>query len=88
MDELLTMSHRELTRLEVMQRLKEKRLTQKEAAQLLGIRSIYISAISKQIQPGRSSPFPVATKFSLSHADVSVCYCFLLVMYRNNTFGL
>jgi transposase len=37
MDELLTMSKRELTRLEVMQRLKEKRLTQKEAAQLLGI---------------------------------------------------
>ena len=39
MDELLTMSKRELTRLEVMQRLKEKRLTQKEAAQLLQIKS-------------------------------------------------
>ena len=37
MDELLTMSTRELTRLEVMQRLKEKRLSQKEAAYLLGI---------------------------------------------------
>lgn len=37
MDELLTMSNRELTRIEVMQRLKDKRLTQKEAAQLLGI---------------------------------------------------
>lgn len=37
MDELLTMSNRELTRLEVMQRLKGKHLTQKEAAQLLGI---------------------------------------------------
>jgi transposase len=36
-DELLTMSKRELTRLEVMQRLKDKRLTQKEAAQLLGL---------------------------------------------------
>lgn len=35
MDELLTMSKRELSRLEVMQRLKDKRLTQKEAAQLL-----------------------------------------------------
>ena len=35
MDELLTMSKRELTRLEVVQRLKDKRLTQKEAAQLL-----------------------------------------------------
>ncbi len=37
MDELLTISNRELTRLEVMQRLKDKRLAQKEAAQLLGI---------------------------------------------------
>jgi len=36
-DELLTMSTRELTRLEVMQRLKAKRLTQKEAAKMLGI---------------------------------------------------
>jgi hypothetical protein len=36
MDELLTMSKRELSRLEVMQRIKDKRLTQKEAAQLLG----------------------------------------------------
>jgi transposase len=37
MDELLTMSTREITRLEVMQRLKEKRLHQKEAAVMLGI---------------------------------------------------
>jgi transposase len=37
MDELLTMSKRELTRFEVMQRLKDKRLTQKEAARILGI---------------------------------------------------
>jgi transposase len=36
-DELLTMSNREITRLEIMQRLKEKRLTQKEAAGMLGI---------------------------------------------------
>lgn len=37
MDELLTMSQRELTRLEVMQRLREKRLSQKEAANMLRI---------------------------------------------------
>jgi len=37
MDELLTMSNRELTRLEVMQKLMDKRLTQKEAARLLNI---------------------------------------------------
>jgi len=36
-DELLNMSNREITRLEVMQRLKEKRLTQKEASRLLRI---------------------------------------------------
>jgi transposase len=37
MDEILPMSPKELTRLEVMQRLKEKRLAQKEAATLLGL---------------------------------------------------
>lgn len=37
MDELLTMSRKEITRLEAMQRIKEKRLTQKEAAGMLGI---------------------------------------------------
>jgi len=35
MDELLTMSNREITRLEAMQRIKDKRLTQKEAARML-----------------------------------------------------
>ena len=35
MDKLLTMSNQEITRLEVMQRLKEKRLAQKEAARML-----------------------------------------------------
>jgi hypothetical protein len=37
MDTLLTMSTKELSRLEVMQRLKEKRLIQKEAAVILGL---------------------------------------------------
>jgi len=37
MDELLTMSTKEITRLEAMQRIKDKRLTQKEAARMLGI---------------------------------------------------
>jgi transposase len=37
MDELLTMSNQEITRLEAMQRLKEKRLSQKEVAGMLGI---------------------------------------------------
>lgn len=37
MDKLLTMSQKELNRLEIMQRIKEKRLTQKEAARILGL---------------------------------------------------
>ena len=37
MEEHLTMSKKEHNRLEVMQRIKEKRLTQKEAAQKLGL---------------------------------------------------
>jgi transposase len=37
MDKLLTMSNREITRLEAMQRIKDKRLTQKEAAGMLDL---------------------------------------------------
>lgn len=37
MDELLTMSKKEITRLEAMQRIQDKRITQKEAARILGI---------------------------------------------------
>ena len=37
MEKLLTMSANELSRLEVMKRLEEKRLKQKEAAEILGI---------------------------------------------------
>lgn len=37
MDKLLTMSKKELSRLEVMQRIQEKRLTQKEGARMLGL---------------------------------------------------
>jgi transposase len=37
MDELLSMSDKEITRLEVMQRIKDKRLRQKEAAWMLGL---------------------------------------------------
>ena len=37
MDEKLTMSKQEITRLETMQRIKDKRLTQKEAARMLDL---------------------------------------------------
>ena len=42
MDELLTMSKTELTRLEIMKRLEEKRHKQKEAAEMLGITERHI----------------------------------------------
>jgi transposase len=50
MDELLTMSKRELTRLEIMQRIKEKRLTQKEAANMLGISLRQVKRLWKAFQ--------------------------------------
>ena len=37
MDKLLTMSKKELTRLQIMQRIEEKRLTQREGSEVLGI---------------------------------------------------
>ena len=42
MDELLTMSKRELTRLEVIQRLEQNRMRQKEAAEILGVSTRHI----------------------------------------------
>jgi transposase len=42
MEELLTMSKKELTRLEVMQRLEQKRMRQKEAAEILGISTRHV----------------------------------------------
>jgi transposase len=50
MDELITMSTKEVTRLEVMQRLKEKRLTQKEAAKLLGLSTRQIKRLWRRYQ--------------------------------------
>ena len=48
MDELLPMSTKEITRLEVMQRLKDKRLRQKEAAQLLGVSVRHVKRLWRQ----------------------------------------
>ena len=45
MDKLLTMSKTELTRIEIMQRLKEKRLTQKEASRMLGLSTRQVKRI-------------------------------------------
>jgi transposase len=52
MDELITMSTKELTRLEVMQRLKEKRLTQKEAANLLGVSTRQVKRLWRRYKQG------------------------------------
>jgi transposase len=49
-DKLLTMSNREITRLEVMQRLKGKRLSQKEAARMLGISIRQVKRLWKAYQ--------------------------------------
>ena len=51
MDELLTMSKQELTRLEAMQRIKEKRLTQKEAARMLNLSVRQIKRLFEAIKP-------------------------------------
>lgn len=50
MDELLTMSKTELTRLEVMQRLAEKRLKQKEAAEMLGVSGRHVRRLLQAYQ--------------------------------------
>lgn len=47
MDKLLTMSARELSRLEIIQRLAEKRLTQKEAGEILGVSVRQVKRILK-----------------------------------------
>lgn len=48
--ELLTMSTRELTRLEIMQRLRDKRLTQREAAKALNLSTRQIKRLWKAFQ--------------------------------------
>lgn len=52
MEEILAMSTKELTRLEVLQRLKEKRLQQKEAAQLLGLSVRQVKRLWRQYRKG------------------------------------
>ncbi len=68
MDELLTMSKQELSRLGAMQPIKDKRLTQKEAAQMLklSVRQIkqlyraYKGKGAKGLISGRRWPPPAA----------------------------
>ena len=45
MDTLLTMSTKELTRLEIMQRLEQKALKQKEAAEILGLSERHVKRL-------------------------------------------
>lgn len=61
MDKLLTMSKRELTRLEVMQRLKDKRLTQKEAARLLRLSTRQVKRLWRAYQE-KGSPGLVSAR--------------------------
>jgi transposase len=50
MDKLITMSTKEYTRLEVMQRLKDKRTTQKEAAVMLGLSIRHVKRLWRKYQ--------------------------------------
>jgi transposase len=50
MDELLTMSKKELTRLDVMKRLEDKRLRQKEAARILGLSTRQVKRLWRTYQ--------------------------------------
>jgi len=52
MDKLLTMSKKELTRLEVMQRLEEKRLKQREAAEMLAISERHVRRLFRGYKAG------------------------------------
>lgn len=52
MDKLLTMSNKELTRLEVMQRLEEKRLKQREAAEMLAISERHVRRLFRAYKAG------------------------------------
>lgn len=52
MDELLTMSKKELTRVEVMERLERKTLKQREAAQLLGISIRHVKRLLRAYRRG------------------------------------
>jgi transposase len=52
MDELLPMSTKEITRLEVMQRLKDKRVRQKEAAHLLGVSVRQVKRLWRKYRKG------------------------------------
>lgn len=74
MDELLTMSKREITRLEVMQRLSDKRLSQKEAAQVLGISIRHVKRIWQafRIQGAKGLISTRRGKPSNNHLDAGI----------------
>lgn len=52
MDKLLTMSNKELTRLEIMQRLEKKRMKQKEAAEMLGVCERHVRRMFRAYKEG------------------------------------
>lgn len=74
MDELLTMSNHELTRLEIMQRLKEKRLTQKKAAQMLGVSTRQVKRLWRAYRKRGAKGLISAKRGKLSnhHLDAGV----------------
>ena len=54
MDKLLTMSKKEVTRLEVIQRLEAKRLKQKEAAEMLRVSERHVRRLLRAYRQSRA----------------------------------
>jgi transposase len=72
MDKLLTMSKKELNRLEVMQRLDEKRLMQKEAAEMLGVSERQIRRLLRRYRQAGASGLVSQRRGKASNHQLSV----------------
>ena len=71
MEKLLTMSANELSRLEVIQRLEEKRLKQKEAAEILGVSVRQVKRLLSQYRKDGASGLVSGRRGKASHHQLS-----------------
>jgi transposase len=85
MDKTLTMSTKELSRLEVMQRLKDKRLVQKEAAKLLGLSIRQIKRLWQKYQKEGAKGLISKRRGTASNnrIDAGIRECFLSQFVAN-----
>ncbi len=72
MEKLLTMSAKEMSRLEVMQRLAEKRLKQKEAAEILGLTVRQVKRLLKKYRQSGASGLISQRRGKASNHQLSV----------------